>query len=465
MSQHPGSGNPEVLSIGNVRASIERRMGFAARSLHTLDSLASTLCRGLKLELDHSYHLVLHRFLQLAYDLGESVRTRRVVPHFGDVRAAVDRMDPPIPQMRGEEGFSYDKDHHILVGTQIGVDLILNSGKYYVLDLNAEAAMRPERRKIFASEFDPVVSNLVATAQQLGFRRLVAIRSIWEGIEHEWVRAGANCGVEVIPACYAWFNKAKPYPVARFPLHLEADTMYVSFGPRYSPFEFFINDKLCFYRWLSKTLVTHPVLGLRLAVPETSERLNIPVPDPDESRPNLVVKATGKACGAAVGMARITTPEEAMNAFGMSHEKDFPRVFREGPVMTFLDKLFGRDKLLFQHYLAPGTDEAGCAQIYRLHLLVSPLAHRFLAVHKVTAPVPLPQAPVQGLVPDPCAYVVNYSRGGSYSLLSADEEESIRVVAEDLGLAIQTAARATFTTAVDPSAPQKQRRSLFPAQQ
>lgn len=434
------------------RASILRRMRFAAHSRSVFDKSMGAITRPLHLALKQSPQLVPDRLVQIFYDLAESARLGHVVPNIGNVRSCTPLLKYEIPQVAGDEGFIYDPTRHVLIGTHVGVDLVQSNGRFYVVDINGAAAMKASRRRLYPSLLDPVIYNLVEEAKDLGFPRLVVVRSHWEQTyQAEWIEAGKQFGVDVIPTCYSWFDWKNPNAVARFPREYAENTMYASFGNRYSAFEFFLNDKIFANWWIDQALASRHDLAELLAIPRASTALHVPPLSPDRESPNLVVKVSGKNSGVAVAMARVRTENEVLSALGMRSREDFPDEFSNGWLEPLLDRLFGRRQLLFQEYVPPTTDPRGHAQVFRLHVFVSPLAHRFLSSHKVVAPRPLPVQCQYGLIDDASAYVVNASRGASYAPLLDSEVNEVARAGEAFGQLLTCSARSCFSTKPAPA--------------
>jgi len=160
--------------------SIKRRLNFTESSRCFFDSLACSITKMVRYNVKSAYQKIPDRFCHIAYDLLESIRLGHIVPSFGNVCATVTDLEPPVEQHPLNRGYWYDSSRHSMVGTVIGTDMITHGGKLYITELNTNSGLRPQRRKLYKSRIDPLVSGLVSFARRLKFKKLIVINAGWE---------------------------------------------------------------------------------------------------------------------------------------------------------------------------------------------------------------------------------------------------------------------------------------------
>lgn len=424
-------------------ASIGRRLRFVGKSRSFFDAVAGRLMRLLKINLKHSYQHIPDRSLHYLFDLIESARTGGIVPGFGNVCSLVGELEGPLEQPPVHRGYWYDRSQHTMVGFVLGLDLIQHEGKHVVLEMNTSAGMKPARRALYDSEFDPLVENLVSVARELEFKRLVVWREFWQGLQREFLTKGDRAGIVVIPASYPWMESDTQAPMHRLPEVLEPETMYVWFGSRCAPINFFVNDKHTVHEWLNGLIQADPALSRRLSTPHSSEKLIIPTLPVDSRWPNLVVKVSGKGSGKSMALAKVRSEEEALQCLEMRHPGAFPGVLRAGPVESLYDWTFQRNRVLFQPFLAPRLNN-GSGEIIRPHVLISPLSSGILSVHKTVSDHKMPEACPFGLVEDPRPYIVNPTHGAHFEVLPGHQRAELEEVSDHLTGVINTAIQRKF---------------------
>jgi hypothetical protein len=428
-------------------ASLRRRLRLADAWRYRLDAALAAIGRRRNRWLSDVPYLAGN----LAVDLVEVLRTGGRVPHPGHAYLAT--LDAPagLPQDPRYRGYWYEPGSHSLVGLQLGLDLNRHEGKYHVVESNTGAAMRPERRLLYDSDLDPVISELVGLAQGHGFERLVLLRQWWSEAEaEEFRRAARGTGLEVVGATMAAVDTMGHPPVnpmVALPERLLPRTMYVVFSPlnKKAPLPHFLHDKACTARWLAESLAEAGDPASRLAGVPTFDRLVVPPEPPGGRWPNLVVKLADADQGKAIAMGRFATEEEARRALRLGDRPgSVPGVFRTELPQKVLHVLSpGTAKALYQPFVPTDVVE-GRARLIRLHVLVSPLAGAFLSAHGVLAAADLPDHLPPGLVRDKRPYVVNFSAGSRYCRLPREVEAELREVARDFARLADRAIRKRF---------------------
>lgn len=134
-------------------ASLHRRLRFANSWRYRLDAgLAVLGCRR------NRWLSRIYSAGNLAFDLLEFARTGGRPSHPGRAHLAVLTASVRLPQDPRYRGYWYDPTSHSLVGMHLGLDLHRYRSKYYVIESNVAAAMRPERRLLYDSDLDPLLS-------------------------------------------------------------------------------------------------------------------------------------------------------------------------------------------------------------------------------------------------------------------------------------------------------------------
>jgi hypothetical protein len=106
--------------------------------------------------------------------------------------------------------------------------------------------------------------------------------------------------------------------------------------------------------------------------------------------------------------------------------------------------------MVYQQFIPPDVDESGMSQIYRLHMLLTPLRVDFLSVHRVVSNAQLPSFDGYGIIAESRRFVINRSTGGRYMPADRETEQEVRVVAEQLGAILDKAISSRFVTTWPP---------------
>lgn len=381
-----------------------------------------------------------------AYDLVEMARTRRPVRHIG--RARLDALSTPtcLPQFPRHRSYWYEPGIHALVGMHLGLDLNFHGGKYYLIETNLGAAVKPARRDLYKTRFDPFITAMLGMARARNFERIVFFHADWpQAYLEEFRNASREGGIEIVGGSPVPRDSVASCAMTALPLPLQSNTIYVVFPNLATPLAHFVHNKEYSARWLAESIeAAGDNTDLLASVPTFSE-LVVPPEPTDSAWPNLVVKLANKDRGRFVAMGRFRTKKEARAALGMHGDRDVPRVFKLGRFERAMDRLFPRLEPVFQQFVPPRIVD-GRASKTRLHVFISPLANEFLSAHAVTAGVPLPSRPEPGKVDKTGAYTVSYSVDGAYRAVSGEEEETLRRVAQQFGRVAHRAITGKFAT-------------------
>jgi hypothetical protein len=428
-------------------ASLRRRLLFARQSFFVWDSL---FCRAPLAPLSHFRDWQTPRFpdhaARIVYDAIEYLRTGGgIVPEPGNVEQA------PLdgtrwPQHPRYLGYWHDRTAHSMVGMFIGLDIIRNGGRYYVIECNQGPSIYARRRALYSDRFDPFITNLLERAVSLGFEQVVPIALRWsrEYID-EWQRAGRAYGIAVDPTnCPLWRPEGARHIVA-LPRPLAPRTMYVVHSGLNATPVTYVDNKWRLSGWMPGAIAGELPADTRVALPATSERLFIPSGKSDRRWPNLVVKLAGSARSRHVLAARFDDEEEAIRALGLSHAGAVPRALRGGYLKNVL--LYGGDRVLYQEFIPPELDERGHSRMIRLHLFVAPLATMVLSAHSRISRRPVPLSAPGGMVGEDNAFVFNDS---DYERLEPEIESELQHTGTELAGLIQREVARRFETSPDP---------------
>src|SRR5215831_21206150 len=147
-----------------------------------------------------------------------------------------------LPQHPPYLAYWYDPIIHALVGLHVGLDLHRHNGRYYAIETNLSPILRPERRALFDTPLDPIISALVSEARSRGFERLVFLQDSerFNSYLNEFQLASRQSGLEVLGS--------------QSPLEsLSANTIYVA-QTQSSLLCRFVHDKYWSAKWLRETI-------------------------------------------------------------------------------------------------------------------------------------------------------------------------------------------------------------------
>lgn len=367
---------------------------------------------------------------QLAFDLVETVRAGERIDCPGRVHEAAFNAPLRLPQQPRSRGYWYDAADHILVGMHLGLDINHSDGKYYVVESNTHPALRPDRRRLYADDLDPIITNLIAVAKRFDFERIVFHRArAWSrAYLDEFARASEASGIEIVGASLP-FVRATKRPIVPLPKRWQARTIYVGSWSQGTPVSLFMHDKARVGRWLTDQLEREGDPAGRLACIPTSDRMMMPSRSSAPCWPTLVAKLANSDGGNFVAMGRFESHEHARRELGLDEgEQRVPACFRR----RWPAGSISASKVVWQPFIPPEV-VGRRARLIRTHLFVSPLVDSYLSGHGVLAGKDLPEELPFGLVRDRAPYVVNFSTGGSYTGLEPSTEADLHAVAREFG--------------------------------
>jgi hypothetical protein len=332
------------------------------------------------------------------------------------------RQDPP------HLSYWYDPIMHTLVGLHVGLDLHRRDGKYHVIETNLYPSLRPERRALYDTPLDPMISTLIDVARSHGFERLVFCLPIYlsgwpEPYLHEFQFASRQSGLEVL---------GLPLP-QRF----SAKTIYVvgDHGGQRLLGEF-VHDKYWSAKWLKETIDSEADEIKLLTYVPTFDHLVLPPEPSNPGWPNLVIKLSDVDCGQAVVFGRFRNREEARRALC-----SLPDAF----AIKWHNRFFHRR--IYQPFIGPEVLDKR-PRCIRLHSFISPLFDTFLSAHARIGRIELPDRIGEGLVEGKNPFLASFSAGdASYAGVEPEVEEELRLVTEEFGRVANIAINRKFQTA------------------
>lgn len=423
-------------------ASLHRRLKFVESSRYRVDSFLGRI--GLR---RHPLLRDIPLFgASIAFDVVEALRNWSGLRHLGRPRLDGFAGTMRLPQLPHYRGYWYDSARHALVGMHLGLDLNYYQGKYYVIETNLGAAIKPTRRALYEAPLDPFIAATLEIARTHHFKRIVFFNKYWPShYVEEFEIATRQSGIECRGGSPPVRDPNATHPMPGLPDPLQEDTLYMMFPNLKTPIAHFVHNKEQSARWLQETIDARPDEFRDLAYVPSFDELVIP-PEPDDPRwPNLVVKLANKDRGRYVLMGRFRTKEEAQAALKMRASGDVPGIFEFGLYERVLDRIFPRNHPIFQQFIPPRiVDGRACKT--RLHVFISPLVNEYLSAHATTAGALLPGRLEPGRVDTTGAYNVSYSVDGAYKKISAEDEEALRRVACEFGRVARIAITRKFET-------------------
>lgn len=426
-----------------ISDSLRRRLAFACETCFFFDRLGGyePFSRFAVLGYWPVLRIPAHA-ARVGFDLLECLRTASRVPEIGDVESAL--LDTPlfVPQHPRYLSYWYDASIHSMVGMHVGIDLIHHGGRYYVIENNLGPSIYPRRRRLYRSEFDPIVLGITSTACELGFKTIVPIAYRWgELYVDEFRRVGGEYGgISVVPTNCPFGQPGGATWMTALPQPLAPGTMYVIHSGLTTAVIRYVDNKWYAHGWLERAIKNELPSDSLIAVPQTRDELSLPGEDHGARWPNLVIKLADSARSSHVIAARFDDEREAREALGLNGTMPVPRGLRLGFAKSLL---FGQDRVIYQEFIPPQLDSHGHAQMIRLHLLVSPLRTVFLSAHLRVSQQPVPARVPRGIIGQDNAFIFNRA---DYEPVSPEMECELRHVAEHLGRAMQSAIARKFET-------------------
>ena len=435
----------EAASSRLAEESIVRRLQFAASSQVAIDSATRRLGLGAVPDrLRHASHIAAN----LLYDSGEWLRSGFRLRRPGQIHLAALEAPGRLPQPPACRGYWYDPEKHACIGMHIGLDLLRNRGKYYVIEANLGAALRENRRALYSSRLDPYIATLLEVAVEHDFKRIVMLRSGWSSAQlDEFALAERESGIEVIGASTPFLYPEISRSASGLPEALQESTLYVLFSGQGTPLSLFMHDKLWAGRWLQDGVDETPPTAELLAYTPTYSRITLPDEPQDPRWPNLVVKLASGDSGKFVVLGRFRSEAHVREELQLGNPGDLPGVFNIGIGEKLIDRLFPRLQTIYQPYIAPDLLEGRICKI-RLHAFISPLADRFLSAHDTIGCAAVPETCPEGLISDIRPYVSSYSAlGGDFVRCAQAEEPDLERACREYGRLAKTAISRKFEIA------------------
>lgn len=385
--------NPTTEEV-SAHESLTRRLQFAGDSRYFAERLfSSEIFRG---KLNHTALKYAPRTVDLlmnvAYDTVESLRLRRPVPHLGDARAAALSVSGRLEQHPRFLGFWKDAGQRSSVGLHIGVDLIRNRDKYFVVELNLDAALRPTRRELYDERIDPIVVGILEEARDSSFQQVVLCHRDWNSqYAREISEAGATIGIDATAAGCPYLDGSNT-PLVALPNPLEEDTLYVFFQGRHTALDHYINDKEAMLHWLGNELERDS--SETVAMPMTSTCPVVPSRSDQDHLPNVVIKMSGSERGRRILMGRFSDASHLASVLDVQESGELPVQFRSTYRQRVEHAIFREGVPLYQEFIPSECDGDGHPFSYRVHLVVTPTFQRFLSAHVITSLHPVSREPL-----------------------------------------------------------------------
>jgi hypothetical protein len=329
----------------------------------------------------------------------------------------------------------------------IGVDMIRHAGRFYINEVNLDAAMRPERRALYAADIDPVISGICRAAQARRFGRVVLCGGRWrESYRKEAGRAAEQFGMDVSLASTRPQQREGVMSLPGLPVPLAEDTLYIVFSGRHTPLDYLVHDKFASATWLSTFadqsgagdgLVSGIAASVELFVPDT---------DPSDPWPNLVAKLAGMDRGRFVLFGKFRDERDARKTLGLRRDGGLPDAFGQSAFEKLQTRILRLGPVLYQAYIRPDLDAACRIQTYRMHMLVSPVVNSFLSVHAIGSAKPVPDHLPFGVVTDAAPYITSFSLGARYRVVDEETSASLQSASERIGVTLHSALTGKFAT-------------------
>ncbi len=382
---------------------------------------------------------------QLVYDSIESIRRRSFVGAFGSPNICALEAQSKIDQHPSSRCYYHDAHVNSTVGMHLGVDLIPHKGTFYPIDVNLVAAIRQERRDLYSSKYDPLLSRIVDFAFQNRYAKILCIADWWTPLYVDETVSLNNepSTIDLKLASPNPHNNPSIIHWAAFPDELEPDTLYVVFNHPHTPVDYFLTNQSYAASGLRQEYEKDKSKYSLLGFVDSSDDLPSLNIDLASDFPNLVIKLGGSSSGRHVRIARVDREFLARSRFDGG---DIVSIFGLS-LFTRLKNWIGQHNQLVFQQLIPADPVNGHAQIYRTHILVTPERNFFLSAHRIVSDHPLPSEVPTGVLDSDSCYVVNYSKGAHYERLSVIEESVVEEASMQLAQLINSALRERFVVA------------------
>lgn len=418
------------------RAKDRLRPGGAARS--AAEAGASIFRAGPFLGLP-----VLHRqFSALRGKLARRPRLRDVLARAGvESRTLSVRYARGIEQQPAYRGFWHDRSTHSTVGLIVGLDFVVNSDGYWVLECNMDCGLLAERTAMYSR--DPFVENVVDFAATHGYRRLAIVSgatSIDLDMARQYRERGAERKIEVRIFENAFDPRFGHEATVGLPEFADGGTLVLRNRHYRTALDYVVHHKRASSRALR--IYREETGDTSFQLPQTSADPRIDSADAADPFPNLVFKLPELDDGEGVVFLKASSRSHARE-LAAEALRARPRGSRLGELYLSLRDGQG----IFQQYVrTPFVDDRRLFKT-RAYVLITPLGARFLSTQRTICARPVPAHLPFGLVADSGPYLVSYRPGSRWVLPPPEEEERLRAAALGVARGLSQALEHGFRTA------------------
>jgi len=412
----------------NIHAdSINQRIFFSGNLRYKLYNLFHNITEN------HTFYRPIEFLAQLGYDAFYSVRNRSIVPYFGHPNIYACKDLNGIKQHPKYRTYFHNENNNSTVGMFLGVDVIKNHSGFYVVDLNLNAGLREERRRLFDAEVDPFLVRLKEMCLENGYTKVVCFAHQWpkEYID-EFKILNRTREVIFIPASPNKHDLKDVRKMLAIPHEMEANTLYVVFNYQHTPIDLFITNQSFTSHWLNQGIDS---IGLgsesmfkRVESYDSLEDVELH----DNNRlPNLVIKLGGGWASQYVKVANVNIAD-IENFRKQFSDKKIISLFNRNFITRLRGWIGQHHKLLFQKYIPPEVNSNNQAWIVRMHLFISPSVSKMLSCNRIVSDHKLHNSVPFGIVDDNHPYIVNLHKGAHYEAIHGDEFQLMESAAEQL---------------------------------
>jgi hypothetical protein len=344
-----------------------------------------------------------------------------------------------IPQPVRYRGFWHDPSCHNTVGVVLGIDLISTPEGFWYAESNLNCGLAPERTALYNR--DPFVSNLLDFVKEQGYRHLVVMASNFQYVDklmakqYEEGTVARKIKLNIVEDAY--LPKLHYTQSFGIPSMYNDSMLVVRIKFYHTNLDYLFNHKWTSIQALEayKKHSSDPALLL----PATGLEPVLGDIDPHDPFPNLVYKLPDLDQGKGVIFLKANSPEHArtilMEAIRLNRRRE--------PWNRYLIK---KQKGLFQSYIRSQLLPGRRLYIIRAHVFITPIGIKFLSAHRVVSERAVPEYLPLGVVQNPLPYIVNYSVGSKYEIVSPEEEPAVEAAALAVARGLAWAATYGFQT-------------------
>jgi len=409
--------------------SINRRVAFGSMIRVGLFSLFN------KVTYASAFYRTLEFLAQFSYDCFESIRIGQLVPDVGRPNIYAANFKGKISQQPQQRTYYHDKRINSTVGMFLGIDIIKNGDEYYPIDFNLNAGLKTARRKLFTTEFDPILSGLEKIALKSHYDNVYCHADYWSiDFVNEFRALNKKSEVKFIPTSPYQRDIEGVTHLLNIPEQLEPNSLYVIFNYNHTPLDFFITNQSYTSLWIKEGIKKNRQINKDgfLNYFDSYNSLSEVAFKDSGIYPNLVIKLGGGWAANFVKIAKIAKGQKGIGGLDIT-EKELYSLFNRN-IFTKLRGWVGQhQKLLFQEFIQPEINNKGCAQIIRADMLLAPVNKSMLACRRVVNDLPIPDDIPYGLVQDDRPYIVNLNTGvAHYERIESKDEQVINEVCSEL---------------------------------